>query len=258
MPILILTLMLQSGLSDGLIEKLRSEKAEARESATREVRALGEAARPGLVKLSKDSDQELAARARNLLESLDSDSAERIFQKLMSTMLEAKSVRLQFASSGMMAPDRKFEMSGCVLLQEGGKFRIKTDLFVDQRHTEFLLRFDGSVLSHTTASWPAGAPKADTYDSEHDQQVTATSLGRESRQGFVQLGLSLTSTRWMWLSRVHRGEIEGLLVKGNTLGSFKLGPDQGAQKALRYEIRNENDRNCSTGEGSRRQCLLSE
>ena len=60
-----------------LVEKLRSERVEERDEATKKLRALGKAVLPALEEAAKDKDLELAGRARLILEGIESDARPR-------------------------------------------------------------------------------------------------------------------------------------------------------------------------------------
>lgn len=60
-----------------LVQALRSEAPAKREEAARKIRALGRAAVPELEKALKDTDPEVAGRARDLLAAIEKDERER-------------------------------------------------------------------------------------------------------------------------------------------------------------------------------------
>ena len=66
-----LLLVLQDPELDVLLERLRADAVEERERAAWELTLRGDAAVPALRGLARDSDRELALRAREILETVD-------------------------------------------------------------------------------------------------------------------------------------------------------------------------------------------
>ena len=55
-----------------LVEQFRSDQVEERDRASRDLKSAGESARPSLEEAARDADAEVAGRARELLDFLDS------------------------------------------------------------------------------------------------------------------------------------------------------------------------------------------
>jgi hypothetical protein len=79
-----------------LINQLRSEKVEERESATRTLRSMGRKSVPDLERASQDKDAEVSSRAREILAQIDSDVAEATFLKIEGRIEKATSVRIRY------------------------------------------------------------------------------------------------------------------------------------------------------------------
>jgi len=240
MLLLTCVLVLQSQVSDELLQKLRSDQADVRESATRELRRLGEQARPQLEVLSKTTDPEVASRARKLLTDLDADVAEGVFRKLENNLLHAKTVSINFTATGTL-PNSTLDLTGSLLLKEGGKVRLAATSVLGKERTELLVLCDGRTTWATASSWPVDQPTAEgALQGDHGFPDPHSSVAADIAKGFMLL--SQTAVFNQLLTRIKTdGKITIRLGTEKTVGGFKLGSDDGPKKTLAYEIRYERD-----------------
>lgn len=111
-----------------LTEKLRSDAVEERDEAARKLKTLGAAALPALKELSKSADADLASRAREIVDAIETALAAQAFRKMEDVLQTAKTVTLSVdvtwrKKNGRFSESR-FQGTGTILLKEGGKTRL--------------------------------------------------------------------------------------------------------------------------------------
>lgn len=230
-------LLVQDKSAEQIIEQLRSDKVEVRDSASRELRKLGEEARLQLQKVAEAADQELAGRARILLDALDSDAAERVFRKIENTVLRAKSARVTFTGVGKLSPDITLEEKGTLLLKEGGKVHLAATTIVGKDKFELLVASDGQTTTALVLWWPVDAQDGEGHlRGDHGYSHPFPELTMEMAQGLIRLSQAYTSSQLR--TRICTdGKLTVRLDAGKSLERFKLGPNDGSKRTLSYEIK---------------------
>lgn len=147
--LLLVALLAQEKTAEQLIENLRSESVEDRESAARDLKKMGEAARPALEKAAGDKDREVATRAQAILDPMDLEAGQAVLNKLEETVLKAKTVKVRFKYEGRgpkggVGPETG---SGTLLLKEGGRVRFEIAFSsLEEKHRVTIVS-DGTQLA---------------------------------------------------------------------------------------------------------------
>lgn len=143
-----------------LIEQLRSDKPEVRESAGRQLRSLGSSALAALETATKSSDSEVARRSGEILTLISGDLAEIERKRLITVLEKAKTTRLQFEAvweSADRDPKLRKELNGVWLIGEGAKargvLRWKTAMN-DTLHSQLVFLSDGTHWLRGNAAEP--------------------------------------------------------------------------------------------------------
>jgi len=178
---LLLALQDRSGV---LAEQLRSDRAEERDRAMRELLKLGEAAVPIVEPLIHDADVEVAWRARMVFLPHSAPMAEGLWQRLEQRLLEARSLRFKV----------RIESGGVVLAT--GEVRIRggaVNAWIrdprPEKESFASIRSDGTrVLVErsrpVTLNWNNAAPAVD--------RDAPPGLGPEFIRCFARVGIQTT------------------------------------------------------------------
>lgn len=212
---LILCLCLQEKTAEKLLEELRSESVEDRERAAAALRKMGEAARAGLEKASRDKDREVAARALEILEPLNRGIGAEALRKLEEKVAKAASarIRFRFEGSGPKAELGGGKGSGTLLLKGKGMRLEMTFMLLEEEHRMLVLS-DGKRVSASVDSGPAN-----TFDLPQELPPYAFLM--------VRGGMVVLASR-----RLQPGEKEVLPAEGMRLGDAG---DEG--KTLIYTVK---------------------
>jgi hypothetical protein len=143
-------LSFQEPAAQQLVEQFRSDQVEERDRASRDLKSAGESARPVLEKAARDADVEVARRAREILDFLDSEAAIAAFRALQADLDQAGSVRVKVVGSGerwtcLAAGATPFKYNTRFLLEHGKRATVEGTRWTSwakDRPETFRLTFD--------------------------------------------------------------------------------------------------------------------
>jgi outer membrane lipoprotein-sorting protein len=212
-----LIVLFQDPNVEQLIERLRSDKAEEREEATRKLKDAGEAALPLLEKAAKDSDSEVARRAREIVAAIPFEPGRKALEKLEETLHKSRGFRMRFRfepePGGTGAPPGS-KGEGVLLLGEKGTMRFESTLFVGGEKPRVLMVSDGTHV---------GAAMNDLPPIVRDRPPE---LRENMVRGMIRAGVFISS-----IQRGVQDTKSYLTTKGH-----KLGEDGPGTRTLSYTL----------------------